>query len=62
MRDTRATLNRWQAEPMRVLRPWLLGALAITVTLLLAVWGIATVVKPDISITLLPGFNEPVDA
>ncbi len=62
MRDTRATLNRWQAEPARVLGPWLLGALAIAVTLLLAVWGIATAVKPDISITLLPGFNEPVDA
>jgi hypothetical protein len=62
MRDTRATLNRWHAAPSRVLGPWLLGALTITAVLLLAVWGIATAVKPDISITLLPGFNEPVDA
>ena len=62
MRDTRATLNRWHAAPARVLGPWLLGALTITTVLLLAVWGIATAVKPDISITLLPGLNEPVDA
>ena len=62
MRDTRATLNRWHAAPSRVLGPWLLGSLAITVVLLLSVWGIATAVRPDISITLLPGFTEPVDA
>jgi hypothetical protein len=62
MRDTRATLNRWHAAPSRVLGPWLLGALTITAILLLAVWGIATAVKPDISTTLLPGLNEPVDA
>ena len=62
MRDTRATLNRWHAAPSRVLGPWLLGALTITAILLLAVWGSATAVKPDISITLLPGLNEPVDA
>jgi hypothetical protein len=61
MRDTRATLNRWQAAPSRVLVPWLLGGLTIAVVLLLAVWGIATAVRPDISITLLPGLNEPVD-
>lgn len=62
MRDTRATLNRWHAAPSRVLGPWLLGSLTITAILLLSVWGIATAVKPDISITLLPGFNEPVDS
>ena len=61
MRDTRSTLSRWHAAPARVLGPWLAGGVTIAVVLLLGVWGIATAVHPDISITLLPGLNEPVD-
>lgn len=62
MRDTRMTLNRWQAAPSRVLGPWLLGGLTIATVLLVGVWAIATAVNPDVSTTLLPGLNEPVDA
>ena len=61
MRDTRATLRRWNGARLRVLGPWVLGGLTIAFILLLAVWGIATAVKPDLSTTLLPGLNLRVD-
>ena len=61
MRDTRATLHRWYAAPLGVLLPWVAGGLFIAVLLLLAVWAIATGVRPDVSTTILPGLNSPVD-
>jgi hypothetical protein len=61
LRDTRATFEKWNADPARVLLPWGLGALAIAGALLLAVWGIAAVTAPDPSTTLLPGLNLPAD-
>ena len=61
LRDTRNSLERWNANPARVLLPWLAGALAIACALLLAVWGIASLNEPDPSTTLLPGLNLPVD-
>ena len=45
-----------------VLRPWLLGAVAIACGLLLAVWGIAAASMADPTTTLLPGLNLPADA
>ena len=61
LRDTRNSLERWNANPARVLLPWLAGALAIACALLLAVWGIASLNEPDPTTTLLPGLNLPVD-
>jgi hypothetical protein len=61
LRDTRATFERWSANPRAILVPWLLGALAIALALLTSVWVIASTVRPDISTTLLAGVNAPAD-
>jgi hypothetical protein len=45
--DTRRTLARWHRAPLRVLRPWVLGSLAVTGLLLTAVWVVATIATPD---------------
>src|SRR5215212_3660260 len=47
LRDTRATFAMWHADRWRVLVPWFLGALAIAVLLLAAVWVVAKLVTPD---------------
>ena len=57
MADTRAALDRWNAEPLPVLRGWLLGSLAITVGLLVAVWVVAGLSTPDSSPLLVAGVN-----
>ncbi len=62
LRDTRASFDKWNAEPRRVLMPWFLCALAIAIGLLASVWVIAAHSNPDPSTTLLPGLNMPVDA
>lgn len=59
MRDTRATLQRWNAAPGGVLGTWLAGSLAVVAALLVAVWVIATVSTPDPSGLALPGLNRP---
>jgi hypothetical protein len=59
MRDTRATLLRWNAAPWSALRPWLIGAAAIAAGLLGAVLVIGSIAKPDPTPILLPGLNEP---
>src|SRR3954453_1713839 len=61
LRDTRGTLLRWNAAPAVVLRPWLIGAAAITAGLLLAVLVIASIVTPDPTPVLLPGLTAPAD-
>jgi hypothetical protein len=58
LRDTRATLAMWHADRWRVLRPWFLGALAIAVLLLGAVWFIAKLVTPDPSPIGLAGVTH----
>ncbi len=58
IRDTRTTLSGWNRDPGPVLRAWLLGSLAISVLLLLAVWMIAAISHPDPTPILLPGLNE----
>ena len=62
MADTRAALRRWNAAPLAVLRPWALGALAISAALLLAVWVVAQLVAPDPTGYLIAGLNAPADA
>jgi hypothetical protein len=59
MRDTRATLVRWNVAPWSVLRPWVFGATAISVALLLAVVVIGSLSTPDSTPILLPGLNAP---
>jgi hypothetical protein len=59
MDDTRAALRRWNTAPLAVLRPWAIGAAAISVALLVAVWVVAQVVTPDPTGYLIPGLNEP---
>jgi hypothetical protein len=59
VRDTRATLVRWNAAPWKVVRPWVLGATAISAGLLLAVVVIGSFATPDATPILLPGLNTP---
>jgi hypothetical protein len=61
MDDTRAALRRWQGAPAAILLPWALGALAIAIALLAAVWIIAHLVTPDPSGYLVAGVNEPAN-
>jgi hypothetical protein len=62
MRDTRRTLRRWNARPLVVLGPWLLGSLCVAVVLLLAVWVVALLTTPDPGYASYPGVNSPADA
>jgi hypothetical protein len=57
--DTRAALRRWRLRPSIVLVPWLAGALAVAVLLLLATLVIALVAKPDPSGAGFPGVSGP---
>jgi hypothetical protein len=59
MRDTRATLVRWNLAPAAVLRPWFTGAAAVAAGLLFAVVIIGSLATPDPTPILLPGLNEP---
>jgi hypothetical protein len=58
MDDTKRALRRWNAEPLHVLRPWLILSTLIACGLLAAVYGIATLTTPDATRYLIPGFNE----
>ena len=59
MDDTCAALRRWNAAPLAVLGPWVLGAAAIAVALLTGVWVVAHVVTPDPTGYLIAGLNMP---
>ncbi len=54
VRSTRLTLERWQRDPLPVLRSWLLAAAAIGLLLLGAVVVIASTVNPDIGFAYVP--------
>jgi hypothetical protein len=53
--DTRGALQRWNARPSVVLRPWALASLAVGALLLAATWAIATLSTPDAA---FPGVTE----
>jgi Stage II sporulation protein M len=57
--DTRHTLVRWNRDPLRVLRPWTLGALAVTGLLLAAIWLVATLSTPDPTGASFAGVSYP---
>ena len=59
MRDTRATLAGWNQQPWAVLRTWLGGSLTVAIGLLVLVWAIATVSRPDVTGLVIPGLNAP---
>ncbi len=62
MEDTRAALATWNGRPWDVLRGWLALSLAITFTLLGAVWVVAGLLTPDLTPIHLPGVTEPTEA
>jgi hypothetical protein len=59
MRDTRETFELWNDRPWSVLGGWMALSLAISLTLLSAVWLVSGLITPDITPIHLPGFNEP---
>jgi hypothetical protein len=58
LRDTRGTLERWNAHPWPVLRVWFGGALVVASALLFAVWVVASLSTPDISRLRIPGVTD----
>jgi hypothetical protein len=59
MRSTRATLQAWNRNPLPVLVPWVAGAAAIAVLLLVAVWVVATLSIPDPTRLQFAGVTRP---
>ena len=59
--DTKRALARWNEAPGRVLGPWLLLSIAITCALLLAVYVIARITKPDPTLYWIPGYHSDAD-
>jgi hypothetical protein len=58
LRDSRGILARWNQQPFKLLLPWVLGSLAIAVTLLLAVWVVASIMRPDPTPFIVAGVNS----
>jgi hypothetical protein len=61
MRHTRRALDRWSADPLPVLSRWVLGAFAIAVLLLFAVWAVSSLVRPDVGFAYVPGAAHGVE-
>jgi hypothetical protein len=59
MRDTRVTLERWNARPFATIGPWFGVAAGICATLLTAVVVIAHLSPPDPTNFVQPGVNAP---
>jgi hypothetical protein len=57
--DTRLTLRLWLFRPQMVLRPWVLGSLAVAAALLVATWGIAELATPDATRLQFAGVTDP---
>src|SRR4051812_21287570 len=56
--DTKAALRSWRDAPSQVLRPWVVGSVAVAVLLLLATWVIAEVSTPDLTGLGFPGVTS----
>jgi uncharacterized membrane protein SpoIIM required for sporulation len=61
VRDTRETLEAWNGRSWAVLRGWLALSVAISVSLLVAVWFVAGMLTSDLTPVHLPGITEPAD-
>jgi hypothetical protein len=57
MDDTRATFEAWNEDPWGVLRSWVALSLAVSLTLLGAVWVVAGALTPDITPIHLAGLR-----
>src|SRR5215217_7753580 len=61
MADTRLALKSWNADPWKVLRPWLGLSVATSCGLLLAVYLVAKGAVPQPAILHFPGLTHPPD-
>lgn len=61
LRDTRGALARWNADPWPTIRGWLAGALAVALTLLAAVWAVASLSTPDLTPLAVPGLTDDAE-
>lgn len=59
LRDTRSAWARWSRDGWRVLRSWGLLSLAIAIALLLAIYAVASLAKPDPTPLLVAGLDRP---
>jgi hypothetical protein len=59
MQDTRETLESWSQRPWQVLRGWIALSLAVTLTLLSAVWVVAGLLTPDLTPVHIAGLTYP---
>jgi hypothetical protein len=57
--DTRSALRRWRSAPLSVLGPWVLGAFAVAVALLVATYVVARLSTPDTTSVNFPGYTQP---
>src|SRR3954468_8010971 len=57
--DTRRTLGAWNRAPGSVLARWAVAAATIAAVLLLAVWVVASLSRPDLTPVVLPGLTTP---
>jgi hypothetical protein len=61
IRDTRSTFELWQRGNWSVLGGWAALSLAIALTLLSAVWGIASLITPDPTPVAITGISDGSD-
>src|SRR5688500_18223717 len=57
---TKQTLRRWNSNPWRVIRPWVLWSAVVSAGLLLAVYVVARISTPDPTGIYIPGLWRPV--
>lgn len=62
LKDTRGALERWQRDPGPVLRDWFAWSLLVTAGLLTAVWVVAGVATPDLTLFAIPGVSYEATA
>jgi hypothetical protein len=58
LRGTRGILSDWNGRPLKIVGPWLLGAIAIAIALLGTVLLIATLMRPDPTPFTISGLNS----
>jgi hypothetical protein len=59
---TKQTLRRWNSNPLRVIRPWVLWSAVVSAGLLVAVYAVARISTPDPTGIYIPGLWRPVAA
>jgi hypothetical protein len=62
LKDTRGALERWQRDPGPVLGAWFGWSLVVAVALLWAVWVVASVASPDLTLVAIPGVTYDAGA